>query len=50
MDFITGLPVSQGSTIVFVVVDRLSTYAHFGVLPTSFTASKLLIYSPLNCF
>jgi hypothetical protein len=50
MDFIIGLPVSQGSTIVFVVVDRLSKYAHFGVLPTSFTTSKLLIHSPLNCF
>jgi hypothetical protein len=50
MDFITGLPVSQDATVIFVVVDRLSKYAHFGVLPTSFTTSKLLIHSPLNCF
>jgi len=41
MDFITGLPPSQGSTVIFVVVDRLSKTAHFGALPTSFTASKV---------
>jgi transposase InsO family protein len=41
MDFITGLPPSHGSTVIFVVVDRLSKSAHFGALPTSFTASKV---------
>ncbi|GJY07897.1 transposon Tf2-1 polyprotein [Tanacetum coccineum] len=41
MDFVTGLPPSHGATVIFVVVDRLSKQAHFGTLPTSFTASKV---------
>lgn len=29
MDFIEGMPVSKGTSIIFVIVDRLSKYAHF---------------------
>ncbi|GJY00541.1 ty3-gypsy retrotransposon protein [Tanacetum coccineum] len=41
MDFITGLPVSKGVTVILVMVDRFTKYAHFGVLPTNFTAHKV---------
>nr|GEV67525.1 hypothetical protein [Tanacetum cinerariifolium] len=41
IDFITGMPLSKGFTVVLVVVDRFSKYAHFSPLPTSFNALKV---------
>lgn len=41
MDFITGLPSFKGFTVILVVVDRLTKYAHFGALPSNFTAHKV---------
>eukprot|EP00253_Pinus_taeda_P017743 PITA_17743 len=37
MDFITGLPKSGNKSVIMVVVDRLSKYAHFCALPQPFT-------------
>ncbi|CAM8951058.1 unnamed protein product [Rhodiola kirilowii] len=41
MDFITHLPASGGQTVILVVVDRLTKYAHFSSLASGFTAEKV---------
>jgi len=38
LDFVTGLPNYQGATVIMTIVDRFSKGAHFGTLPTHFTA------------
>ena len=41
MDFITGLPKSEGKRIIMVVVNRLTKYAHFCALSHHFKASTV---------
>nr|GEZ73632.1 Ty3/gypsy retrotransposon protein [Tanacetum cinerariifolium]GFA55587.1 Ty3/gypsy retrotransposon protein [Tanacetum cinerariifolium] len=41
IDFITGMPLSKGFSVVIVVVSRFSKYSHFAALPTSFSAYKV---------
>jgi hypothetical protein len=41
MDFITGLPKSGNKSVIMVVVDRLSKYAHFCALQYQFTTSMV---------
>ncbi|KAH9330517.1 hypothetical protein KI387_002625, partial [Taxus chinensis] len=41
MDFITGLPKSEGKNVIMVMVDRLTKYAHFCALAHPFAASTV---------
>jgi len=42
MDFIMGLPVVHGYSVILVVVDRLSKFAYFIPLPPDFTTPKVV--------
>lgn len=41
MDFIEGLPKSNGKEVIWVIVDRMTKYAHFFSLGHPFSASSL---------
>jgi hypothetical protein len=43
MDFITGLPKTEGKSDIMVIVDRLTKYAHFCALSHPFKASIVSI-------
>jgi hypothetical protein len=41
MDFITGLPKFEGKSVIMVIVDRLTKYAHFCALSHPFKESTV---------
>jgi hypothetical protein len=41
MDFIEGLPKSQGYSVILVVVDRLTKFAHFIAVKHPYTTSNI---------
>ncbi|GAU36702.1 hypothetical protein TSUD_16140 [Trifolium subterraneum] len=50
LDFIVGLPSFQSHTVILVVVDRFSKAAHFGSLPTHFTAVRVAdLFAKMIC-
>jgi hypothetical protein len=42
MEFIMGLPTSEGKDIIFVIVDRLTKYAHFIGISSKAKASQIV--------
>lgn len=42
MDFVTGLPRSNGKDTILVVVDKFSMYAHFIALSHSYSAKDIV--------
>ena len=41
MEFITGFPKAQGKYCIFVVVDRLTKFAHFFSITTDYSATQV---------
>lgn len=41
LDFVTGLPLVKGQSVIIVVVDRLSKYCHLGALPANYSANTV---------
>ena len=50
MDFMEGLPLSQGHFVIIMEVDRLSKYSHFISLAHPYTASKITQLFVSNIF
>jgi hypothetical protein len=42
MDFITGLPRTQGKDYIFIVLDRLTNFAHFFSIATDFSVAQVV--------
>ena len=42
MEFVTGLPKFQGSDFIYVVVDRLTKFAHFFAIPSDYSRAQVV--------
>ena len=42
LDFITALPLSEGYSVIFVIIDRLSMYGHFAPLRANYTTQQVV--------
>lgn len=50
LDFITGLPLSNGVSTILIVVDRFPKGVHFGTLPPNYTAYRTaLLFLDIVC-
>ena len=51
MDFITGLPRVQGKDCIYVVVDRLTKFAHFFSIPMDYSVAQVaeLFFKEIFC-
>jgi len=43
MDFITGLPKSEGKSVIMVIVDKLTKYTHFFALSHPFKSNTVVV-------
>lgn len=50
MDFVEGLPTSKGYSIIMMVVDKLSKYAHFWALRHPFRVANVAFLILDNVF
>ena len=50
MDFVVGLPKSQGYDVIMVVMDRLTKYVHFVPLSNPYTVAKVALLFFQNVF
>lgn len=44
MDFVIGLPIVGGKSVIIIIIDHLTKYCHLGALPVGFTTMSVAEY------